>query len=226
MRLKNVIAAAALIGLVGFTASMAQAGGSSCSGKAKATQASGSCTGMQKTGGSSCTGMSKSADMGGGCSFMAKGTGTCGSADGSMHCNMSPEQCEQAMRTYYKDHGWLGVEMICENAQTCTPKVTRVAAGSPAEAAGFKVGDILTSVNGINFDVDNAKAIQNVMDNGFKVGDMVRYTANRDGKIVSLDAKLVKVTDGALAEMIGHHVAAGHKTSDKADLSTTKATRS
>jgi len=28
MRLKNVIAAAALIGLVGFTASMAQAGGS------------------------------------------------------------------------------------------------------------------------------------------------------------------------------------------------------
>lgn len=209
MNFKSLIAAAAVIGIVGIAAdAYAGAGcGSSCGSKAKATQASGS---------GSCGSMQKSADKGGSCGTMAKGSGSC-SMSGSAQCTMSAADCEKMLRAYYQDHGWLGVEMMCQDGTVCQPKVTKVAAGSPAEAAGFRAGDLVTSMNGINYSKETEAAIQSAMENGFRIGDTITYTVNRDGKISTLKPTLVRIPDAALAEMVSTHASASHKTGDKAE---------
>ena len=82
--------------------------------------------------------------------------------------------------------------------RSTTPTVTKIAAGSPAEKAGFKVGDLLTSINGIGFDAKNAEALKGVMENGFKIGEIVRYTAKRDDQIVTLAPVLAAIPDASL----------------------------
>jgi hypothetical protein len=45
----------------------------------------------------------------------------------------------------------------------------------------------------------------------------VSYTANRGGEIVKLSAKLVKVDEASLNQMIATHIADTHKAADKAE---------
>lgn len=208
MSWKSLIAAAAMVGMVGFAAEVKAGPGckSSCGAdKVKTTQAGGSCGSMQK-----------SADKGGSCGTMAKGSGSC-SMSGSAQCSMSAADCEKMLRAYYQDHGWLGAEMVCEDATVCQPKVTKVEAGSPAEAAGFRVGDLVTSMNGINYSKETEPAIQSAMDKGFRIGDTVTYTVQREGKITPLKATLVRIPDAAMSAMVTAHTSSSHKTGDKAE---------
>jgi C-terminal processing protease CtpA/Prc len=123
---------------------------------------------------------------------------------------MSPSDCEKMLRTYYQTHGWLGIEMDSADGVTM-PTVTAVTAGSPAEKAGFKVGDVLTSVNGIGFDAKNAETLQAFMDKGFLPGQSVTYTAKREAQIVPLNPVLAPIPDTNLNQMIATHLANSHK---------------
>jgi S1-C subfamily serine protease len=117
------------------------------------------------------------------------------------------------MRAHYETRGWLGIEMDMSGTQ---PVVTRVVERSPAADAGFRSGDTLTSVNGISFSPGNDAAMQEFMKNGFKIGDTVVYTADREGSIVTLTATLAKISDEALAKMIHmHHDEMTHKDTRK-----------
>ncbi|MFB3908707.1 MAG: PDZ domain-containing protein [Candidatus Eisenbacteria bacterium] len=206
------------------TQARAVCGGSKGAMKAGSGCADGEKTAMETSGGSSCCagkGAGAQANAGGGCPYM--GAMAVCSHDGVV-CDSNTADCEQMLRTYYANHGWLGVEMICAANGTCQPTVTRVDAGSPAEKAGFQVGDVLTSLNGIAFTAENAEAVGKLMNEGFKSGDKVRYTAAREGKTVDLQAKLAKIDDARLAEMIQAHVSTHQpaerpaaKTSDKAE---------
>jgi putative serine protease PepD len=222
MKLSSGIVSLALIGAVAI-AGYAQA----CPGSTKATKASNtsSCGGKETvvaTGGASCG--SKTGAMGAGGSCCAKGAksaqaGSC-DAKGTMTCNMSATECEKMLRTYYENHGWLGIESNWCPGMAAQPTVAKVATGSPAEMAGFKAGDVLTAVNGINYSPENEATIQSLRERGFKVGDTVRYAALRDGKIVSLEARLVRINDASLREVVAAHVAASHTSSqDKAEKS-------
>ncbi len=207
MNWKNTIAALAMVGMVGIAAE-AYAGGACCpSGKTKMTQAGGSS--------GSCGSMQKSADKGGSCGTMAKGSGAC-TGTASMHCDMSPAECEQMLRAYYQDHGWLGADLICEDGTICQPKITKVAAGSPAEAAGFRAGDLVVSMNGIKYSKETEASIHETIEKGFRVGDTVTYTVTRDGKSATLQATLVRIPDAALKELIASHAGA-HKSAAAGD---------
>jgi 2-alkenal reductase len=65
--------------------------------------------------------------------------------------------------------------------------IQEVVAGSPAEGAGLRAGDVLVSVNDQNIDPDNA--LSNVLTR-FKVGDTVTLTIYRDGKQLQSQATL------------------------------------
>ncbi len=220
MRLGKAIALVAVLGLAGFTATtMVHAGGGgSCGSKSKASmQGSSGCTGqatMSKTG-ASCTGQTSAAGKGS-CSAMSMAGGDCcASAKGaSMHCTASPADCEKMMRTYYQTHGWLGIEMDTAEG-SMMPTVTSVVAGSPAEKAGFKVGDLLTTINGITFDEKNAQALQGIMDKGFGAGQTVTYTAKREAQIVTLTPVLASIPDAKLIQMVATHMATAHKQQEK-----------
>jgi hypothetical protein len=43
--------------------------------------------------------------------------------------------------------------------------------------------------------------------NGFKVGDTVAYTVNRDGRIETLEVTLGRISEAGLARMIEFHFA-------------------
>ena len=127
---------------------------------------------------------------------------------------MAPADCEKMMRTYYKSHGWLGIEMETADG-VMTPTVTSIVGGSPAEKAGFKVGDVLTSINGIGFDAKNAEALQGIMEKGFQSGQTVTYTAKREAQIVTLSPVLASIPDANLNQMIAAHLASSHKQQEK-----------
>jgi membrane-associated protease RseP (regulator of RpoE activity) len=210
--MKNLqgIALLAVVGFVTMTSGIAQAG-PGCGG-GKATQ----------TGSGACTGKSTSMQSGG-CGSMKASGGACTGKSASA-CAMKTADCEKMLRTYYQTHGWAGIESDCCMGMNAKPTVSRVSAGSPAEKAGFKTGDILTSVNGISFATENQAAVQSLMTNGMKIGDTVRYTAMRDGQIVSFESQLVKISDPELNTLIAEHVSMSHSPSqntakaDKAEI--------
>ena len=61
----------------------------------------------------------------------------------------SAESCLAEKANKMARHGWLGLET--EKAAGGGYAVTAVVAGSPAEAAGFRSGDVLLALNGIRF---------------------------------------------------------------------------
>lgn len=84
-------------------------------------------------------------------------------------------------------HGWLGIET--DKAHT----VVAVAAGSPAEKAGFQKGDVVLALNGVPLSdaakVKEAKAHCNV-------GKAVTYTIQRGGARQTLTATLAAAPEG------------------------------
>lgn len=211
MKIRRAIAMYAILGLVALGAMAASAQPAlCCGGGAKQTSAgaSGGCPHMTKTADGGGCPMGKGS---GSCSYMAGGA--CGSMSGSHQCNMSAADCEKMIRTYYKNHGWLGVEMACASADDMNPTVTKVFPGSPAEAAGLKVGDVLVSVNGIAYGPDSAEALQKLTTEGMKAGDTLTYQVQRSDESTDLQVKatLVKAPKAALAAMIADHKGSAHK---------------
>lgn len=203
MKKRQGIALLAAVGFVIMTSGIAQAG-PGCGGS-KATQ----------TGAGSCTGKSTSAQASGCGSMKASGDACTGKSASA--CVMKAADCEKMLRTYYQTHGWAGMESDCCMGMNAKPTVLHVSAGSPAEKAGFKAGDVLTSVNGIGFTTENQAVIQGLMTNGMKVGDKVHYTAMRGGQVVSLETTLVKISDPELNALIAEHASVSHSSSQSTE---------
>ena len=56
------------------------------------------------------------------------------------------------------------------------------------------------------------------MKNGFKIGDTIVYTVNRDGEILTLEPTLTKISEENLAQMIAfHNTNMKHKPTDTAE---------
>ena len=211
MKMRHWVAALAVLGMAGYTIAPAMAGpgcgskttaaGKSSCGAAKTTTASAACAAsMSSCGAAKTTTASIDACCPGGKTAMKD-------------CDYTPEQCAEWMRSHYKTHGWLGAELNVEGA---SPVVVKVVPESPAQAAGFQVGDELTALNGVSF--ADEEAIQKQMKKGFKIGKTVVYTAQRNGETVELAAKLAKISDSTLEAMIAKHAENhGHKATDKAE---------
>jgi len=94
-------------------------------------------------------------------------------------------------------HGWLGLDV--DKSASSGYVVTGVAAGSPAEQAGFQKGDVLVAFNGIALTDENKEDLKKAkMQNA--VGKQVTYTISRAGSERQIAATLAKVPAEVLAE--------------------------
>jgi len=92
-------------------------------------------------------------------------------------------------------HGWLGVETEKADAGYA---ITVVHADSPAEAAGFRVGDVLVAMNGIELTESNKKALKQAKSELWP-GSEVEYTVQRGSYARNLVATLAPVPEEVLA---------------------------
>ena len=110
------------------------------------------------------------------------------------------EKCEKAAKAKTAAHekarhGWLGLD-VEKGASGYT--VTGVAAGSPAEKAGFQKGDVLVAFNGIALTDENKEALKKAkMQNA--AGRQVTYTISRGGAQRQIAATLAEVPKDVLA---------------------------
>jgi serine protease Do len=126
----------------------------------------------------------------------------------------SAESCLAEKAAKIAKHGWLGVET--EKAAGGGYTVAAVHAGSPAEAAGFRAGDVLVALNGVRFAEENRDAIKKTKA-GLGVGSEVSYTVVRDGRERQIAATLAPVPREVLARWLGEDVLDHHVTVQLAD---------
>ena len=119
-------------------------------------------------------------------------------------CPYTTQQCLDHMAAKMKDSGWVGIEMdVDENTHVMTIK--RVVPGSPAEAAGIQVGDVLYALNGVPFSEDNEEKLQKVRKD-WKPGQKVTYTLKRNGLDREVNLTLAPMPADVLAAWIGSHM--------------------
>ena len=81
-------------------------------------------------------------------------------------------------------HAYLGVSL---DATATAARVAEVRAGTPAQKAHLRAGDVVTAVDGTT--VDSAEALTRAIDS-HKPGDTVTVTIRRNGKNVTAQVKL------------------------------------
>ncbi len=126
---------------------------------------------------------------------------------GGDHCKGSPEDCVKKIHAKLSAKGWLGVET--EKAADGRYQVTVVVPGSPAEAAGFRPGDLLVAMNGVELNEANKEAISKVK-HSLGPGSQVTYTVKRQGGKVELAATLSEMPRAQIAQYIGEHMLDQH----------------
>jgi C-terminal processing protease CtpA/Prc len=127
-------------------------------------------------------------------------------AGGGKECSHEGKAAHSAKVAEMKSHGYLGIETKKDEANG-TWSVAKVAAGSPAEQAGFRAGDVLVSLNGVALRADNKEAVKKAKA-GLGVGKQVTYTVARNGQSQNLTATLAPVPEAVLAQWIAEDEAA------------------
>jgi len=102
------------------------------------------------------------------------------------------------------NRGWVGIEMD-DKGGVGMMVITKVIDASPAEKAGFKVGDALVAVNGVTFSEDNEKQLEDIKYSMTPGADFT-YTVSRKGSKVDLDVELGSIPDHVKAQWIGGHM--------------------
>ncbi|MBZ5637159.1 MAG: PDZ domain-containing protein [Acidobacteriia bacterium] len=122
-------------------------------------------------------------------------------------CKYDTQACLNHMVSSMKDRGWVGLELTDEEANKPLT-VTRVVPGSPAEAAGFRAGDTLVSVNGVKFaDNTEGKCVTcEATKNDWTPGRKVRYVVSRSGGELTLEPTLAAIPSDVMAQWIGAHM--------------------
>lgn len=119
-------------------------------------------------------------------------------------CTYNTQDCLDHMAAKLKTSGWVGIELEKDDT-TGVMTVQRVIPGSPAEQAGFQVGDVLFALNGIEINDKNETALK-AAKKDWKPGQNVSYTLKRDGKPVSANLTLAAMPADVLAKFIGEHM--------------------
>jgi len=122
-------------------------------------------------------------------------------------CTASGEECMKAMAEFKKDRGWLGVEL--EPAEDGGYVITSVVPSSPAEKAGFRMGDVLVAVNGITFSEENHEKLA-AAKKELRPGVKASYVVRRDGEQQILTAKLSRMPDEVYTAWVAKHMKEDH----------------
>lgn len=134
------------------------------------------------------------------------GGGTLAIAGGSKCAEQHAQADHQKKADKMAAEGWLGIET--EKNASGAYVVEAVAEGSPAEEAGFQVGDVLVSLNGVKLSEDNKDAIYKVKST-LGPGKAVTYRVARAGSEREIRATLAEVSREVLAAWTGEHAPDG-----------------
>jgi predicted metalloprotease with PDZ domain len=119
-------------------------------------------------------------------------------------CTASTQDCLNHMVKSLNNRGWVGIEMD-DKGGVGMMVITKVIDDSPAQKAGFLVGDALVAVNGVRFSDENEKQLKDIQ-YAMTPGADFTYTVSRKGSKVDLEVELGELPDNIKAEWIGHHM--------------------
>jgi predicted metalloprotease with PDZ domain len=119
-------------------------------------------------------------------------------------CKYATQECLDHMAKELKHRGWVGIEYNGE-----TMEVTGVIPDSPAEAAGFRAGDVMVAHGGVEIAEASKEDIKKLQEK-MVPGAQTKYTVVRDGERVELEVTLAELPESVLAQWIGHHMIKGH----------------
>jgi C-terminal processing protease CtpA/Prc len=123
-------------------------------------------------------------------------------------CGMTAEQCSEHMKQDAQTHGWLGVSLDMDAEGQMS--ISKIWTGSPAEKAGFHLGDKVVAMNGVEVNEKNGEKIFSLMRDA-KIGDRMKFAVARGADKMTLDATLGKMPDDVIAESIEKHIQEHHK---------------
>ena len=121
-------------------------------------------------------------------------------------CPAATQDCLNSMVSSLQSRGWVGLELRGEESGFV---VTRVVDSSPAEAAGFLVGDRLVAVNGVEMATADKVELATVKKE-MTPGSKAVYTVRRDGGVREFEVLLAPIPEGVMAEWIGRHMMTEH----------------
>ena len=126
---------------------------------------------------------------------------------GYRKCPLETQKCLDTMVAKSKGRGWLGIEYE-DGPGPKRFQVTRVVPGSPAEAAGFRAGDLLVSVKGVRFaeNTEERCVTCEATKEIWRPGAKVSYVVLRGKTSVSLEAVLASLPPDVMAQIIGMHL--------------------
>ena len=125
-------------------------------------------------------------------------------AGDATRCSASTQDCLNHMAKNLNNRGWVGIEMD-DKGGVGMMVITKVIDGSPAEKAGFNVGDALVAVNGVEFSEENNKELKDIQ-YAMSPGADFTYTVSRKGSKVDLDVELGTLPDSVKAQWVGNHM--------------------
>jgi len=131
---------------------------------------------------------------------------------GAGKCTQETQACLNSF-SKYASKGWVGLEYD-KTASEKSHVVKKAVPGSPAEAAGFRAGDVLVSLNGVAMTAD--KETLKKAKGDWSVGQTVAYVVKRGDKEVTLNAKLAAMPPEVFASMVGEHMVSNHMTAPTA----------
>lgn len=119
-------------------------------------------------------------------------------------CSASTQDCLNHMVKSLNNRGWVGIEMD-DKGGAGLMVITKVIDGSPAQKAGFQVGDALVAVNGVEFSEKNEKQLKDIQ-YSMTPGNDFTYTVSRKGSKVDLEVELGTLPHDVKAQWIGNHM--------------------
>ena len=117
-------------------------------------------------------------------------------------CTATKEECLKHMAEA-RNNGWLGIRY--DNTEDGTSVVKDVIKGSPADKAGFRSGDVLFALNGIEMNEGNADRVKTTW-KSLKPGSVATYTVKRDGVAKELTPTLGTMPDDVYQAMVAEHM--------------------
>lgn len=116
-------------------------------------------------------------------------------------CTHTTQDCLDGMSASLKKSGWLGVEL--NPSETGEMSVKRVIPGSPAEAAGLKVGDTLLALNDLKYGDETKKEAWMAVN---VPGKEVTLTITRGGSEKKIPVTLAQRPAEVIAQQVGMHM--------------------
>jgi predicted metalloprotease with PDZ domain len=117
-------------------------------------------------------------------------------------CTATKEECLKHMAEA-KNNGWLGIQY--DATEDGTSVVKEVVKGSPADKAGFRAGDVLFALNGIEMNDANKDRVKSTW-KSLKPGSVVSYTVKREGISKELTPTLGTMPEATYQAMVAEHM--------------------